>query len=97
MSAHSRHEQPVNRARNFFPRSLLIALVPPTGITVAAVVHQPRDEIWRLFDTVLVLGVGGRTVYFGPRKAAAAHFEHLWFARPEWGMYLCMHVCGAVS
>ncbi len=31
-------------------------------LTIAAVIHQPRYEIFTLFDDVLLLGKGGRTV-----------------------------------
>ncbi len=37
-----------------------------TGITIVAVIHSPRYEIFEMFDDVLLLGKGGRTVYLGP-------------------------------
>jgi ABC-type multidrug transport system ATPase subunit len=53
------------------------------GLTVAAVLHQPRFEIFCLFHDVLLLGPGGRTVYLGPSVAAKAYFEdHLGFEIP---------------
>eukprot|EP01048_Picozoa_sp_COSAG05_P020769 COSAG05_NODE_3626_length_1949_cov_1.225946_3_plen_60_part_01 len=41
-----------------------------TGITVAAVLHQPRYEMFCLFHDVLLLGKGGFTVYLGPATKA---------------------------
>jgi ABC-type multidrug transport system ATPase subunit len=35
------------------------------GICVAAVLHQPRYEMFCLFHDVLLLGKGGFTVYLG--------------------------------
>ena len=35
------------------------------GLTIVAVIHQPRYEIFMAFDDVLFLGKGGRTVYLG--------------------------------
>lgn len=58
------------------------------GIGVAVVVHQPRDEIWRLFDSVLVLCANGKTAYCGPRDQALAYFQSLGYARPKYRMYM---------
>ena len=33
------------------------------GVMMAMVIHQPRYDIFTLFDSVLLLGPGGRTVY----------------------------------
>lgn len=35
------------------------------GVTAAAVIHQPSFEIFCMFDDLLLLGKGGRTVYYG--------------------------------
>jgi hypothetical protein len=39
------------------------------------VVHQPRVEIWEGLDEVLILGVGGRTVYKGKQRDVQPYFE----------------------
>ena len=36
-----------------------------TGLTAVMVVHQPRYSIFEMFDSVLLLGAGGRTVFLG--------------------------------
>ena len=52
-------------------------------MTVVAVIHQPRYEIFTLFDDVLLLGKGGKTVYMGPTKDCLAYFEKLGFQCPH--------------
>lgn len=53
------------------------------GITVAAVLHQPRYEMFCLFHDVLLLGKGGFTVYLGPAVRAKAYFESLGYTFPS--------------
>jgi ABC-type multidrug transport system ATPase subunit len=53
------------------------------GITVAAVIHQPRYEIFTLFDDILLLGKGGRTAYLGPTDDALAYFAKLGYVCPK--------------
>jgi ABC-type multidrug transport system ATPase subunit len=44
------------------------------GLTVVAVVHQPRAEIFRSVSDLLLLAPGGLTVYQGPQAAVVNHF-----------------------
>lgn len=54
------------------------------GITVITVIHQPRYEIFNMFDTLLLLGKGGRTVYLGPKDRVEEFFEkELSFTKPN--------------
>lgn len=39
-------------------------------LTVLAIVHQPRLELWQTLDRVLLLAEGGRTVFEGPAREA---------------------------
>lgn len=48
-----------------------------TGLTVVAVVHQPRGEIYSLIDELIVLVPGGRVAYHGPGGAALRYFADL--------------------
>ena len=50
----------------------LKALVENQGMTCCSVIHQPRKHIFDLFDSVVLLGVGGKTVYLGPPQGAEA-------------------------
>lgn len=48
--------------------------------TVVAVLHQPRNEIFRGLDDLLLLAPGGRTVYFGPAAKTQQYFESIGYA-----------------
>jgi ABC-type multidrug transport system ATPase subunit len=52
------------------------------GVNVIAVLHQPKYEIFELFDKVLLLGVGGRTVYLGPATGMGDYFGNRGFPCP---------------
>mmetsp|Transcript_14822 Transcript_14822/g.34664 ORF Transcript_14822/g.34664 Transcript_14822/m.34664 type:complete len:486 (-) Transcript_14822:72-1529(-) len=45
------------------------------GTTVIGVIHQPRYDTLRLFDDLVLLGVGGCLVYAGATEAAVGHFR----------------------
>jgi hypothetical protein len=57
-------------------------LVDVKGVTVVSVIHQPRKFIFDLFDSLILLGVGGRMVYHGPTKTAQSYFEALNYSLP---------------
>jgi len=52
-------------------------LVLKQGMTVLSVIHQPRKEIFFLFDSLVLLGVGGNTVYHGPVDQAENYISTL--------------------
>ena len=47
------------------------------GVTVVLSIHQPRPDIFRLLDRVMVMSGEGRVVYTGPSADAEAHFASL--------------------
>lgn len=49
--------------------------IAASGRTVIVSVHQPRSDIWQLFDNVLLLVKGGRTAYSGPRSKVLSFFQ----------------------
>ena len=49
------------------------------GTTVLLSIHQPRPDIFRLLDRVLVLSGDGSVVYSGPSALASAHFNSMSF------------------
>lgn len=51
-------------------------------MNIIMVIHQPRYSLFTLFDDVLLLGPGGRTVYQGPSQSAMDYFEDLGFELP---------------
>jgi hypothetical protein len=38
------------------------------SLTIAAVIHSPSPATFKQFDDLLLLGKGGRMIYFGPRE-----------------------------
>jgi ABC-type multidrug transport system ATPase subunit/Ca2+-binding EF-hand superfamily protein len=58
-------------------------LVENQGVTVCSVIHQPRKFIFDLFDSVLLLGVGGRMVYHGSVADSFEYFTSLGFKLPQ--------------
>jgi ATP-binding cassette subfamily G (WHITE) protein 2 len=55
------------------------------GVTVVLSIHQPRPDIFRLLDRVLVMSGTGSVVYSGPSAAAEGHFASLQYvpSKPE--------------
>ncbi|KPM40263.1 putative ABC transporter ATP-binding protein/permease [Neonectria ditissima] len=51
------------------------------GRTVITTIHQPRSEIWNLFDSLIVL-TKGSPVYSGPVKDCVPWFDTLGFKLP---------------
>jgi hypothetical protein len=47
------------------------------GMTVVAVVHQPRYSLFQMFDAVLMLGQDKHLVYAGPTAFATQYFLQL--------------------
>jgi ABC-type multidrug transport system ATPase subunit len=55
-----------------------------SNMTIVCVIHQPRAEVFKLFDSVLFLQPGGRTVYQGTIDDAPTYFaKHLDKSVPE--------------
>lgn len=55
----------------------LKTLVESQGVTILSVIHQPRKFIFDLFDSLVLLGVGGNMVYHGPVNEAERYFGEL--------------------
>ncbi|KAH7160760.1 hypothetical protein EDB81DRAFT_839237 [Dactylonectria macrodidyma] len=52
------------------------------GISIIVIIHQPRTEIFELFDDLILLG-NGQTIYEGPQIEATPYFEGVGFHFPE--------------
>lgn len=50
-----------------------------TGLTIAAVIHQPRIEVFLGVDDVIFLGRGGRVAYYGSARDAVQYFTERGF------------------
>lgn len=49
------------------------------GLTIVAVIHQPRQEIFDTFDDLLMIAPGGKTAYLGPRSSVVQFYENQGF------------------
>lgn len=53
------------------------------GVNVGVVLHQPSYGLFRLFDDVMFLAKGGRTVYLGPVEQVESYFASMGILVPE--------------
>ncbi len=53
---------------------LLSELAKTQGMTIVMTVHQPSREAYQRFDSLLLLGLGGRCLYHGPAHQALGFF-----------------------
>jgi len=53
-----------------------------TGVNVIVVLHQPKKEIFELFNQVLLLANGGLTAFIGSPIEMISYFENLGFPMP---------------
>ncbi|KAJ3109532.1 hypothetical protein HDU97_005189 [Phlyctochytrium planicorne] len=62
----------------------ILKRIASIGLTVVAVIHQPRFEIFQQFDDILMIAPGGKTAYLGPTKSVLEYFEmHGFFFDPR--------------
>ena len=64
--------------------------VAEAGVTVVAVLHQPRTEVWRLADHVIVMAGGGAgTIFEGAPTACVPYFtaDRVGFIAPKRAAY----------
>lgn len=47
------------------------------GNLVFVVIHQPSSELFKMFDRVVILDIGGRMVYYGNPVEAVIHFKEV--------------------
>ena len=60
----------------------LKGLVTNNAMTIVAVIHQPRKTIVELFDSIILLGIGGKMVYHGPVNKVEDYFSNLRYYLP---------------
>ncbi|KAF5834484.1 hypothetical protein DUNSADRAFT_8809 [Dunaliella salina] len=66
------------------------------GVTVLMSIHQPRPDIFRLMDRLLLLSSEGQVVFTGPTSAAQDHFGSLGLVPPTLGTSVADHVLDLV-
>jgi ABC-type multidrug transport system ATPase subunit len=60
----------------------LLKAVSKLGVTVIAIVHQPREKIFYEFDQLLLLA-SGRSVYSGATEGVHSYFESMGYVFPQ--------------
>ncbi len=55
----------------------IMAALARQGVTVVMSIHQPRPDIFRLMDRILIMSSDGQVVFSGPTHLATAHFAAL--------------------
>ncbi|KAF9434995.1 hypothetical protein BGZ76_007082 [Entomortierella beljakovae] len=77
-------DEPTSGLDAFTAKALVLTLkqIATTGRTVVCTIHQPGSDIWQLFDNVVLLVSGGRTVYSGCVDKVAEYFEDVGYVPP---------------
>ncbi|KAJ3020130.1 UNVERIFIED_CONTAM: hypothetical protein HDU68_010331 [Siphonaria sp. JEL0065] len=57
----------------------ILSSMATLGITIIAVIHQPRIEIFEKFHDVIMVAPGGRVAYMGPVPRIKPYFQALGF------------------
>lgn len=52
------------------------AIFWPYLTVLSCTIHQPSSELFKLFDSLLLLQPGGKVVYFGPIGENGDHFRN---------------------
>jgi len=75
----------------------LFQRVASNGVLVVCVIHQPRPEIFDMFDQLLVFGKGGILTYAGPRLGVAEYFGAHFRVLPRPGQNVADFLLDVVS
>ncbi|KAJ3189650.1 hypothetical protein HK101_008814 [Irineochytrium annulatum] len=72
-------DEPTSGLDSFSSRCVMMTLrkIASRGKTVICTIHQPRSDLFPMFDNILLLARGGRVVYSGPTTQILPHFENL--------------------
>ncbi|KAF9973403.1 hypothetical protein BGZ73_003343 [Actinomortierella ambigua] len=62
---------------------LTLKNIAASGRTVVCTIHQPRADIWHVFDNVVLLVTGGRPAYSGRADKVVEYFEEAGHVVPE--------------
>ncbi|TPX37233.1 hypothetical protein SmJEL517_g00987 [Synchytrium microbalum] len=65
-----------------FTMELVLSYVRSENVSVAVVIHQPAEAVFKLFDNVILIGGGGRICYFGATAQCEQYFSEYGFPCP---------------
>lgn len=60
-----------------------LTTIPSRKTTVIVSIHQPRSDLFQLFDSILLLTKGGNGVYCGPTQELVSYFSGLGYSCPS--------------
>jgi len=60
-----------------------MSVLRKSGLTIICVIHQPRWLVFEQFTHVLLLGEGGKTVYWGRSEQLVPYLSSLGFSQPK--------------
>ncbi|EME31098.1 ABC transporter, ATP-binding protein isoform 2 [Galdieria sulphuraria] len=77
-------DEPTSGLDAFNARNVMQALLKlaQSGRTVITTIHQPRSDIFNMFDMLMLLSEG-KVMYFGPAKDAVSYFTRIGYSCPE--------------
>lgn len=61
---------------------LTLKRIAASGRTVVCTIHQPRADIWQMFDNVVLLVTGGRVAYSGRVDKVVEYFADAGYVVP---------------
>ena len=73
---------------------LTLKQIAASGRTVVCTIHQPRADIWHVFDNVVLLVTGGCAAYSGRADKVVEYFEDAGHVAPLFTNIPGMVFCG---
>lgn len=63
--------------------ALIAKLAKERNIPAICSLHQPSSKLWKMLDSFILLGPGGKVCYMGTRADASTYFEKLGYKCPQ--------------
>jgi len=78
-------DEPTTGLDSFAAHNLVLLLkrLAGYGVTVVITIHQPRSDMFRLFDGITILSTG-EVVYCGPARSMVDHFVNMGYPCPTY-------------
>ncbi len=78
-------DEPTSGLDAFTAQHIMLTLkkIARTGRTIICTIHQPRSDIFLMFDSILLLARGGRVAYSGPCVEIIPYFFQIGYSLPK--------------
>ncbi|KAI8929947.1 P-loop containing nucleoside triphosphate hydrolase protein [Entophlyctis helioformis] len=78
-------DEPTSGLDAFTAHHIMVTLkrIAESGRTIICSIHQPRSDIFGMFDNIVLLTRGGRVGYSGPARSIIPHFAAIGHKLPE--------------